>query len=91
MTVLRRLHAVLEPTKKAVLQRKATLDAIGLIKQDSALLQESRQAFYNTSNFTLHDLRARASRQQLKADFEDYLDGFSPNGQGILDNFEFRN
>ena len=49
------------------------------------------QAFYNTSRFTLHGLRAQAGRQQLKADFEAYLDGFSPNVQDILDNFEFRN
>ncbi|HII93541.1 MAG TPA: SAM-dependent DNA methyltransferase, partial [Methanosarcina sp.] len=49
------------------------------------------QAFYNTSKFTLRDLRSRASQQQLKADFEAYLDGFSPNVQDILDNFEFRN
>ena len=40
---------------------------------------------------TLRDLRARASRQQLRADFEAYLDGFSPNVQDILENFEFRN
>jgi type I restriction enzyme M protein len=37
------------------------------------------------------DLRHRASLAQLKADFEAYLDGFSPNVQEILDNFEFRN
>ena len=30
-------------------------------------------------------------RQQLRADFEAYLDGFSPNVQDILENFEFRN
>ena len=35
--------------------------------------------------------KARASQQQLKADFEAYLDGFSPNVQDILDKFEFRN
>lgn len=29
--------------------------------------------------------------QQLNADFEAYLDGFSPNVQAILENFEFRN
>ena len=40
---------------------------------------------------TLRDLRARASQAQLKADFEAYLDGFSPNVQDILENFEFRN
>ena len=49
------------------------------------------QAFYNTSKFTLRDLKARASQQQLKADFEAYLDGFSPNVQDILEKFEFRN
>ncbi len=91
MTVLRRLDAVLEPTKQAVLNRKADLDAVGVVNQTPALCRVAKQAFYNTSKFTLHDLRARASRQQLQADFEDYLDGFSPNVQDILDNFEFRN
>ena len=91
MTVLRRLDAVLEDSKQAVLGMKATLDAAGIVEQDSALRQAAGQAFYNTSPFTLRDLRARASRQQLTADFEAYLDGFSPNVQDILDNFEFRN
>ncbi|MDE2058482.1 MAG: SAM-dependent DNA methyltransferase [candidate division NC10 bacterium] len=91
MTVLRRLDAVLEPTKQAVLDRKVSLDKAGIVHQDQALRQAAGQAFYNTSKFTLRDLRARASQQQLKADFEAYLDGFSPNVQGILDNFEFRN
>src|SRR5438876_3392711 len=91
MTVLRRLDAVLEPTKQAVLDTKALLDAAGIANQDHALRQAAGQAFYNTSKFTLRDLRARASQQQLRADFEAYLDGFSPNVQEILDNFEFRN
>jgi len=51
----------------------------------------AKQAFYNTSPFTLRDLKARAKTQQLKADFEAYLDGFSPNVQDILNAFEFRN
>src|ERR1700741_159513 len=91
MTVLRRLDAVLEPTKKAVLDMKAKLDKAKIANQDQALRQAAGQAFYNTSKFTLRDLRARASQQQLKADFEAYLDGFSPNVQDILDSFEFRN
>jgi len=91
MTVLRRLDAVLEPTKQAVLEQKAMLDKAGIIHQDSALRQASGHAFYNTSKFNMRDLRARASQQQLKADFESYLDGFSPNVQEILENFEFRN
>lgn len=91
MTVLRRLDAILEPTKKAVIDMKASLDAKKIVHQDVALRQAAGQAFYNTSKFTLRDLKGRASQQALKADFEAYLDGFSPNVQEILDNFEFRN
>ena len=91
MAVLRRLDAVLEGTKQAVLDMKSMLDEAGIIEQDAALRQTAGQAFYNFSKFTLHDLRARASRQQLEADFRAYLDGFSPNVQDILDSFEFRN
>ncbi len=91
MTVLRRLDVVLEGTKQAVLDMKDKLDEVGVVDQDAALCQEAGQAFYNTSKFKLSDLRVRASQQQLRADFEAYLDGFSPNVQEILDNFEFRN
>ena len=91
MTVLRRLDAVLEPTKQAVLDMKASLDKAGIVHQDQALSKAAGQGFYNTSKFTLRDLRSRASQQQLKADFEAYLDGFSPSVQEILDNFEVRN
>ena len=91
MTVLRRLDAVLENTKQAVLDAKASLDALGVVEQDPSLREAAEQAFYNTSNFTMRDLKARAHRQQLTADFVAYLDGFSPNVQDILDNFEFRN
>ncbi|HEX5736037.1 MAG TPA: class I SAM-dependent DNA methyltransferase [Blastocatellia bacterium] len=91
MTVLRRLDAVLEPTKQAVLDMKKMLDDAGVTNQDQWLRPAAGQAFYNTSKFCLSDLRARASQQQLRADFEAYLDGFSPNVQDIIDNFEFRN
>src|SRR2546422_10497079 len=91
MMVLRRLDAVLEPTKQVVLGMKASLDKAKITNQDQALRQAAGQAFYNTSKFPLRDPKARASQQQLRADFEAYLDGFSPNVQDILENFEFRN
>ncbi len=91
MTVLRRLDALLEPTKQAVLDMKKMLDEAKIVEQDQALRKAAGQAFYNTSQFTLRDLRARATQQRLKTDFESYLDGFSPNVQDILENFEFRN
>ena len=76
MTVLRRLDSLLESSKQAVLDMKTSLDKSGIVHQDQALRQAAGQAFYNTSKFTLRDLKARASQQQLKADFEAYLDGF---------------
>ncbi len=91
MCGLRRLDAVLEPTKKAVLATKEMLDKAGITEQNAALCDAARQAFYNTSKFTLRDLKSRASQQQLLADFNAYLDGFSPNVQDILENFKFRN
>lgn len=91
MTVIRRLDAVLEPTKQAVLKLNRQLDEAGIAHKRDALCQTAGNAFYNISPFTLKDLRARAKQQQLKADFEAYLDGFSPNVQEILDKFKFRN
>ena len=91
MTVLRRLDAVLEPTKAQVMEQKQFLDEAGLTDQDAALQLASEHAFYNTSPFTMRDLAARAAQQSLRADFEAYLNGYSPNVQDILDKFEFRN
>ena len=91
MTVLRRFDAVLEKGKQAVLDMKTSLDKKRIVQQDQALRRAAGQAFYNTSRFTMHDLKTRTSRQRLKSDFEAYLDGFSPNVQDILNNFEFRN
>ena len=91
MCVLRRMDAVLEPTKQAVLDTRKMLDKARITEQSAALCNASGHAFYNTSKFTLRALTARGSQQQLLADFEDYLNGFSPNVQDILKNFKFRN
>ncbi|MBR9985068.1 MAG: SAM-dependent DNA methyltransferase [Desulfosarcina sp.] len=95
MTVIRRLDACLESTKQDVLKMSEQLDKAGVANKDAALCQaagpDANHAFFNDSPFTLRDLQARAKRQQLKADFEAYLEGFSPNVQEILDKFKFRN
>ena len=83
MTVIRRLDVVL--------RMKGQLDDAGITNQDRALRQASGEAFYNTSSFRLRDLASRGRQQQLRADFEAYLDGFSPNVQEVLDKFKFRN
>ena len=89
MTVIRRLDAVLEPTKDDVLRMKEQLDAAGITNQDAALRQAAGEAFYNTSQFRLRDLTAKTRQQQLRVDFESYLYGFSPNVQEVLDKFKF--
>ncbi len=89
MTVIRRLDALLEPTKDAVLQMKAHLDQAKVANQDAALCKEAGQAFYNASPFTLR--RLLDNPKQLKANFEAYLNGFSANVVEILLKFKFFN
>ena len=64
MFVLRRLDAVLELTKQDVLDTKKMLDDAGITEQRAALCGATGEAFYNTSKFTLRDLRARSNQQQ---------------------------
>ena len=73
MTVLRRLDAVLEPTKKAVMDMRTALDKEGVTNQDDALRVAAGQAFYNTSPFLLRDLKGRATQQKLKDDFAGFM------------------
>lgn len=91
MTVIRRLDAMLEDTKTDVLKMKDTMDKAGITNQWPALCNAADQAFCNASPFLLKDLTSRAKKQTLKADFEAYLDGFSPNVREILEKFKFRN
>lgn len=91
MTVIRRLDALLEDSKEAVLDMKKKLDAAGIDNQWPALCNVAGQAFCNASPFRLRDLTSRSKKQTLKTDFEAYLDGFSPNVQEILEKFKFRN
>ena len=90
MTVIRRLDAMLEGTKEAVLTMKKQLDAAKIDNQWPALCNAAGEAFCNASPFLLKDLTSRSKKQTLEADFKAYLDGFSPNVQEILDKFKFR-
>lgn len=90
-TVLRRLDSVLGPTRDAVMAMKEILDEAGIADQDAPLRDAAKQDFYNTSGFSLQDLRHVSNSTRLRQNFEAYLDGFSLNVQEIIDNFEFRN
>ncbi len=87
MTVIRRLDCLLEPTHDAVLAMKEKLDTAKIANQGPALAQAAKQPFYNTSQFTLRRLLDQP--KQLKANFADYLNGFSPNVLEILSKFKF--
>lgn len=91
MTVIRRLDAVLEETRDEVDKMRDMLDKAGVTNQTEALCNAAKQSFCNGSKIRLRELTSRASQQKLKADFIEYLDGFSPNVQEILDKFKFRN
>lgn len=94
MTVLRRLDALLEPTKEAVLEEIAfQRNEMKFTEWDeSGLRQASGYVFYNTSVWTLQRLHDTATNNQqiLLANFEDYLNGFSTNVKEIIGKFNLK-
>jgi len=94
MIVLRRLDALLEPTKEAVLEElEFQRVQMGFTElEDKGFEQATGYVFYNTSKWTLQKLKDTAtnSAQILQANFEDYLNGFSPNVKEIIEKFKLR-
>ena len=94
MTVLRRLNALLEPTKDAVMEELAfQKDEAKFLEWDiSGLKSASGYVFYNTSEWTLQRLHDTATNNQqiLQANMEDYLNGFSDNVKEIIDKFKLK-
>ncbi len=94
MVVLRRLDALLEPTKQHVLEevefQKHTMKFSEW--DDKGMTAASNYVFYNTSEWTLQSLHQSAtnSQQILLGNFEDYLNGFSANVQEIIEMFKLR-
>jgi type I restriction enzyme M protein len=94
MVVLRRLDALLEPTKDAVMEELTfQRDEAGFTEWDeNGLKVASGYVFYNTSPWTLQRLHDTStnSQQLLQANFEDYLNGFSNNVKEIIEKFKLR-
>jgi type I restriction enzyme M protein len=86
--VLRRLDALLVPTKEKVLEANAFL-----IKQKidnkKALENQSGYPFWNISKFTFETLLNDSDN--IDTNLEAYLDGYSPNVQEIISKFKLRN
>ncbi len=94
MVVLRRLDALLEPTKEKVMEELAfQKDEAKFTEWDeNGLRQASGYVFYNTSEWTLQRLfnTATNSQQILLANFEDYLNGYSANVKEIIEKFKLK-
>lgn len=90
--VLRRIDALLEPTKAEVLEEvRFQREKLEYIELDPKGLEAaSGYVFYNTSNWTMEKLRGTAtnSQQKLVANFEEYLNGFSSNVKEIIEKFK---
>ncbi|MDQ3192223.1 MAG: type I restriction-modification system subunit M [Bacteroidota bacterium] len=94
MVVLRRLDALLEPTKEAVLEELVFQKEEAKFTEwdENGLRQASGYVFYNTSAWTLQRLHDTATNNQqiLLANFEDYLNGFSGNVKEIIEKFKLK-
>ena len=94
MVVLRRLDALLEPTKEKVMEELAfQRDEAKFTEWDeNGLCDASGYVFYNISNWTLQRLHDTATNNQqiLQANVEDYLNGFSANVKEIIDKFKLK-
>lgn len=94
MVVLRRLDALLEKTKAAVLEevRFQREDAKFAVLDKQGLMDASGYVFYNTSKWTMERLKATTSNNSdlLLANFHEYLDGFSENVAEIIEKFKLR-
>ncbi|MBR4712330.1 MAG: SAM-dependent DNA methyltransferase [Paludibacteraceae bacterium] len=91
MVVLRRLDALLEPTKEEVEQE---IKESGLDNLDEGVLKDiTGLSYFNTSKWTLNRLKSQASDNNniLYDNFIEYLNGFSGNVRDVLKNFDYYN
>ena len=91
MTVLKRFDDALKPTKQAVLAMKKHLDAQHANEKlaDGVLSRTSGYPFYNTSRYDFEKLLA--DPDNIAANFENYIQGYSSNVKDIMESFEFSN
>ncbi|MDZ4796917.1 MAG: class I SAM-dependent DNA methyltransferase [Bryobacteraceae bacterium] len=88
MTVIRRLDCLLEPTKDEVLGTHQWMNENKIFQHEPGLRKKTGYPFYNTSRFTLRRLLDEPSN--IRANFENYIDGFSENVRDIISKFKVR-
>lgn len=87
MTVIKRLHDTLLPTREEVLKKLTAVNKFNDDMRQKMLEQAAGYSFYNTSNFTFETLLA--DPDNIEENFRAYLNGFSENMQDVLSNFRF--
>ena len=85
-TLLRRLDAVMAPTRDAVRRRNAELD---IQNKDHLLRLAAKLPFYNTSRQDFETIGADPA--SAAKNLRDYINGFSPNVRQILARFDLDN
>lgn len=88
-TVLRRLDALLEPSKDKVIEMHEQLNKLKIENQSPQLRKVSGYVFYNTSKYTFKKLLNDPAN--IRQNLENYLDGFSSDVQDIISKFKLRN
>ena len=87
MTVIKRLHDTLKPTRDAVLNVAKKTENMNETMRNRMLTKASGYSFYNTNLYTFETLLADPAN--IETNFRAYLNGFSENMQDILANFKF--
>ncbi len=89
MCVIKRFEDTLLPTKDEVLKMDEDLDKRGINVKKGFLESAAKQKFYNTSKFTFETLLSDA--ENIKDNFESYLNHFSDNVIDIINRMGFYN
>ncbi|MDW7669656.1 MAG: class I SAM-dependent DNA methyltransferase [Bacillota bacterium] len=81
MSVLRRFDCLLEDTKEEVIEKAKSTDIEKIL---------NKTAGYNFSNKSIYTFdKLLNDPDNIKANFENYINGFSENVREIIENFEF--
>ena len=89
MCVIKRFEDTLAPTKDDVIKMNEELETKGIAVKKGFLEAAAKQKFYNTSKFTFDILLADADN--IKDNFESYLNHFSENVIDIINRMDFYN
>ncbi|MFZ3169962.1 MAG: class I SAM-dependent DNA methyltransferase [Candidatus Methanoperedens sp.] len=87
LTVLRRLDCVLEPTKQKVLDYLPKIATMNIQNTDPVLNNIAGFNFHNKSKFDVEKLKADPNN--IAANLNNYINGFSTNAREIIDYFGF--